>query len=167
MFTPTGDTVTERQENVQQMKSDTLNELYAKKPETKGKMDQAVGYGIFSKRGAAFLIGGSSNGFGTITDKKTSKETYMDEEGCLSFPEVKAQVERKERVTFKAKDLLGREMVYHADELFARCIQHELDHLNGVIFIERLTPSQRAEVSERLKELEAQFKKLNEQFIRI
>ena len=84
-----------------------------------------------------------------------SKKTYMDEEGCLSFPEVKAQVQRHEEVTFKALDLDGRELVYHADELFARCIQHELDHLNGVTFVERLLPGQRAKVAGRIKELEA------------
>lgn len=89
---------------------------------------------------------------------KWGKKTYIDEEGCLSFPQVKAQVERKESLTVKAFDLEGREMVYQAEELFARCVQHELDHLNGITFIERLTPAQRATVSEKIKLLEENYK---------
>jgi len=86
------------------------------------------------------------------------KETYLDEEGCLSFPGVKAEVERKKTLTFKAIDLQGREMIYSADELFARCIQHEMDHLNGITFVEKLTPLQRAQVGDQLKILEDNYK---------
>jgi peptide deformylase len=94
---------------------------------------------------------------------QVSKSTFMDEEGCLSFPEVKAEVERKEVLSFKASDLEGREMVYQADELFARCLQHEMDHLNGITFIERLTPPQRAEIGEKIKELEDNYKKAQQE----
>ncbi len=75
--TPQGQTVTERQAGVQQMKKDTLNELYEKQPESKDKMEHAVGYGVFTKTGTAVFVGGTANGYGVITDKKTGKDTYM------------------------------------------------------------------------------------------
>jgi lipid-binding SYLF domain-containing protein len=75
--TPKGGNVTERQENVQAMKTSTLNELYAKQAGSKAKMDQAVGYGVFNKTATAVFVGGTANGYGVIHDKSTGKETYM------------------------------------------------------------------------------------------
>jgi lipid-binding SYLF domain-containing protein len=75
--TPQGQTVTERQADVQQMKKDTIDELYAKQPASKDKMKQAVGYGVFTKTATAVFVGGTANGYGVITDKKTGKDTYM------------------------------------------------------------------------------------------
>ena len=76
-MTAKGGTVTERQATVQQINKDTLEELSEKQPETDSKMEQAVGYGVFKKMGAAFFVAGTSNGFGLITNKETGEETYM------------------------------------------------------------------------------------------
>ena len=85
-MTPKGKTVMERQTRVQEVKAETLDDLYAKVPESESKMEQAVGYGVFKNMGAAFLIGGGANGFGTITDKESGEETYMRAaSGSLGF----------------------------------------------------------------------------------
>lgn len=76
-MTPRGSTVIERQTSVQQMKTDTLAELYAQIPKSEAQIERAVGYGVFKKVGTALLVGGTANGFGTITEKATGKETYM------------------------------------------------------------------------------------------
>lgn len=60
-------------------------------------------------------------------------------EGCLSVPDLTADVERAERVVLRALDLEGREIVETAEGLRAVCFQHELDHLDGVLFIDRIS----------------------------
>ncbi len=65
-------------------------------------------------------------------------ETGIDE-GCLSVPELRAHIDRAEKVTVKAQDLKGNFFEVKADGLLAICIQHELDHLNGVLFIDYLS----------------------------
>lgn len=60
-------------------------------------------------------------------------------EGCLSVPDLSAEVERAERVVLRATDLEGRELVEEAQGLRAVCFQHELDHLDGVLFLDRLS----------------------------
>lgn len=69
------------------------------------------------------------------------RTTY--EEGCLSFPGITAEVKRKDQIHVVAYDLAGRELDFEADGLFSICIQHELDHLNGVTFVDRLNPVKR------------------------
>ena len=76
------------------------------------------------------------------------------EEGCLSFPEMYAPVRRPEKVVMAAYNLAGQEMHYQMDGLFARAAQHELDHLDGILFIDRLTPTARLEVKEALGDFE-------------
>ena len=63
------------------------------------------------------------------------------EEGCLSFPEIYAPVKRPEKVTISAYNLSGQEIRMELNGLFARAVQHEYDHLDGVLFIDRLSPS--------------------------
>jgi peptide deformylase len=65
------------------------------------------------------------------------------EEGCLSIPDVNADVVRPAHVKLQAWNLRGRPFSVDADDLLARVIQHELDHLNGVLFIDRLDPKKR------------------------
>jgi peptide deformylase len=60
-------------------------------------------------------------------------------EGCLSVPDLTADVKRAERVVFSATDLEGREIVERAEGLRAVCVQHEIDHLDGVLFIDRIS----------------------------
>jgi peptide deformylase len=73
------------------------------------------------------------------------------EEGCLSLPGVFAQVTRSEWVTLEAQDLDGRPIAISARGLRARVFQHEIDHLDGVLFIDRLEPVVRDRIKRRIK----------------
>lgn len=79
------------------------------------------------------------------------------DEGCLSFPEIYAPVRRSERVVAVAYDLSGNERRYEVDGMLARAIQHENDHLDGTLFIDRLSPSNLAKIQEDLLALELEF----------
>ncbi|NCC64995.1 MAG: peptide deformylase [Spirochaetia bacterium] len=113
-------------------------------------MDQADGVGL-----AAPQVGVSSRLF-VIHIKNTEKRAYINpqiietsveteasEEGCLSIPGVWHDVERPARVTVQAQDLEGKVFTVKAEGLLARAIQHETDHLNGVLFIDRLDAVER------------------------
>ena len=65
------------------------------------------------------------------------------EEGCLSFPGITAEIKRKKEIHVLAYDVQGRELNFEADGLLAICIQHEIDHLKGINFVDRLNPLQR------------------------
>ena len=67
----------------------------------------------------------------------------LSEEGCLSVPGFKFEIVRAERVTMRGLDLDGREVVLEGDDLLARMIQHEIDHLDGVLLLDRLDPDVR------------------------
>ena len=73
------------------------------------------------------------------------------EEGCLSLPGVFAQVTRSEWVTLEAQDLEGRPVAVTARGLRSRVFQHEIDHLDGVLFIDRLEPVIRDRIKRRIK----------------
>jgi peptide deformylase len=70
---------------------------------------------------------------------KSSDERSVYEEGCLSIPEYYAEVERPATVTVKHIGRDGKEHVVEADGLLATCLQHEIDHLNGVLFIDHIS----------------------------
>ena len=72
------------------------------------------------------------------------------DEGCLSVPEIYEAVERAEKVTIKAMNENGEEYTLQADELLAVCIQHEMDHLKGKLFVDYLSPLKRQRVKKRL-----------------
>lgn len=74
-----------------------------------------------------------------------------DEEGCLSVPGEYANVTRAEVVEAVAQDLNGNEFIIKADGLLARAIQHELDHLNGTLFLDRLPAFKRESVKKHIK----------------
>ena len=76
----------------------------------------------------------------------SSDEMYTHEEGCLSIPEYYEEVERPAEVKVKYTDLDGKQHEVHATGLFATCIQHEIDHLNGVLFIDHLSKLKRDRV---------------------
>jgi peptide deformylase len=69
-------------------------------------------------------------------------ESY-EEEGCLSVPKYAANVRRHARVVVKALNLEGEEVTYKADDLLAIAFQHEIDHLDGILFIDHLSPLKR------------------------
>ena len=73
------------------------------------------------------------------------------EEGCLSLPGIFAQVTRSEWVTLQAHDLDGQPVVITARGLRSRVFQHEIDHLDGVLFIDRLEPVLRDRIKRRIK----------------
>ena len=72
-----------------------------------------------------------------------SEGEVFEEEGCLSVPDFSANVKRHERVVVKALTLEGQERVWHADGLLAVAFQHEIDHLEGLLFVDRLSPLKR------------------------
>lgn len=78
---------------------------------------------------------------------------FVYEEGCLSFPEIRGNVVRKESISVKFQDAQGVPHTLTCDGLFARCIQHEIDHLNGVLFIDRMEKSVRGPIEKAIKEL--------------
>lgn len=80
------------------------------------------------------------------------------EEGCLSFPGIMSKIIRAQRIKACAYNLKGQKLEIEAEGLVARAWQHELDHLNGELFIDRMSPSNRLAISHRLKEFERVFK---------
>ena len=83
----------------------------------------------------------------------SSEETVTTEEGCLSIPEVYENVTRPERVRMRWTDLDGKPHEEEFAERWAICAQHELDHLNGRLFIDRLSAVKRAMIVARMKKL--------------
>ena len=83
----------------------------------------------------------------------------VDLEGCLSIPGVYAEVERAAQVTLRYQDLTGAEQQLVADGLMAKAVQHELDHLEGVLFLDRLPERQRRDVMEEHRSELAQLQR--------
>ncbi|HPK01181.1 MAG TPA: peptide deformylase [Candidatus Sumerlaeota bacterium] len=82
-----------------------------------------------------------------------SVEDDVCSEGCLSIPGVEGDVWRPVRIRYRYTDLEGRTHEDEAEGLRARCIQHEIDHLNGVLFIDRMTPEERARLAGALAQI--------------
>ena len=81
------------------------------------------------------------------------------EEGCLSFPDISAEVERPEKVGFSATGLDGKKFEFEADGILGRAVQHEIDHLNGVLFIDHLGTTKKMLLKKQLEELRKLSKK--------
>jgi peptide deformylase len=94
-----------------------------------------------------------------ILRRKGSEE---GEEGCLSLPQLYGQVRRSEKILVDAFDLDGQEFELAADELEARVIQHENDHIDGTLFIDRMTDAARRELEPRLADFELHFRRQQE-----
>ena len=80
--------------------------------------------------------------------------TSSFEEGCLSIPEVHGEVRRPESVLLRATTLEGDAVQVECSGLLARCLQHEIDHLDGVLFVDRLADGQRTLLKSDLRALE-------------
>jgi peptide deformylase len=78
-----------------------------------------------------------------------SKEKSTHEEGCLSIPEYYEEVERPNEVKVKYLDLEGKTHEITAKGLFATCVQHEIDHINGVLFIDHISKLKRDRVTKK------------------
>ena len=82
---------------------------------------------------------------------KRDGEEIMAEEGCLSVPDIYDKVQRDELVTVKAFDQHGKEFTLQAAELLAVCIQHEIDHLQGKLFVDYLSPLKQQRYRKKLE----------------
>lgn len=85
-----------------------------------------------------------------------SETTAVAEEGCLSLPEIYGEVERPEAVEVRYLDETGAERTLRAEGLLARCLQHEIDHLDGVLFVDHLSPVRRSVLLRRYEKLRRQ-----------
>jgi len=86
-----------------------------------------------------------------ILEKSDERSVY--EEGCLSIPDYYAEVERPAKVRVRHLDRQGKEQEVEADGLLATCLQHEIDHLNGVLFIDHISKLKRDMVVRKFKKL--------------
>jgi peptide deformylase len=85
-----------------------------------------------------------------------SEGEQVSEEGCLSVPEVTAPIRRAARVRIEAQDLDAKPLRIEATGLLARALQHELDHLNGILFLDRMDAATRASFAGKIKKLQKQ-----------
>ena len=74
-------------------------------------------------------------------------------EGCLSFPEIQGDIDRPDRIQVRFKDREDHDNILTCNGLLSRCVQHEVDHLNGVLFIDRMQKISRLEINSDLREL--------------
>jgi peptide deformylase len=82
------------------------------------------------------------------------RETEPGTEGCLSFPEVTGEIERAKSITVRAQNLDGEPIELETTGFLARAIQHEVDHLNGILFIDRMSSAAKTSLSSKLKRLQ-------------
>jgi peptide deformylase len=85
---------------------------------------------------------------------ETGPEKSTATEGCLSFPEISADIERADWTRVTAQNLSGQQIEVEATGLLARALQHEIDHLNGVLFIDRVSSVAKTSLASRLKRLQ-------------
>ena len=85
--------------------------------------------------------------------------TEVGVEGCLSFPEITGDIERAKSVIVRAQTLAGGTIEIEASGFLARAIQHEGDHLNGILFIDRMNSAAKAALSSRLKRLQKETRR--------
>ena len=88
-------------------------------------------------------------------------ETEPYDEGCLSVPELYAEVIRPRLIKVRAQDLTGQTFEFECGGLLARCIQHEVDHLDGYLFVDRLSDEVKASVADDLAAMQRRGKKFN------
>jgi peptide deformylase len=94
------------------------------------------------------------------------KDKATDEEGCLSFPELRGQIRRAAAVRVTYQDLDGQTQQIETDGLLARAFQHEIDHLNGILFIDRLSSVGKIGLKRKMNELMPEWQEQNRQRIK-
>lgn len=82
---------------------------------------------------------------------KADGDRIADQEGCLSFPDIRADIKRPGAIRVEMTLLDGEEIEMETDGLLARAIQHETDHLNGILFIDRMSPAKKVSLRKTLK----------------
>jgi len=85
-----------------------------------------------------------------------SEGRLYEEEGCLSFPEIREKVVRATKVRIRAQDEHGKWFEMDGEELLARAFQHEIDHLDGVLFIFRMSPLKRNLTLRKIRKLQSE-----------
>ena len=88
-----------------------------------------------------------------------NEKTVVETEGCLSFPEITGEIARAKSVVARAQTLEGGTIEIEAGGLLSRAIQHEIDHLNGILFIDRMSSAAKAALSSRLKRLQKETRR--------
>jgi peptide deformylase len=86
------------------------------------------------------------------------EELEIGTEGCLSFPEITAEISRAGKVKVNARDLQGNSVEFEAAGLLGRALQHEMDHLNGILFIDRMSSAAKVSLAGKLKRLVAEHR---------
>ena len=86
----------------------------------------------------------------------SSEGKVYEEEGCLSFPEIREKVSRSAKVRVRAQDVKGKWFEMDGEELLSRCFQHEFDHLDGVLFIFRMSALKRNLNLRKIRKLQAE-----------
>lgn len=96
-----------------------------------------------------------------ITKRCGRKE--QGDEGCLSFPGLRSRVKRNPKVIVEAQNLDGEIVEYQAEGLSARAVQHELDHLDGMLFVDKVGPSDKQSIRDELLEMEENYDTLSQE----
>jgi len=85
------------------------------------------------------------------------KKWEFGDEGCLSFPGIQAEVERSLQITVEYQDVQGQEHLLECDGWLARIVQHEVDHVEGILFVDRLTTTEKMRVKPQVLKLESDY----------
>jgi len=88
----------------------------------------------------------------------SSEGKLYEEEGCLSFPEIREKVQRAAKVRIRAQDERGKWFEMDGEDLLSRAFQHEIDHLDGVLFIFRMSPLKRSLIQRKIRKLQGEGK---------
>jgi len=144
-------------------------EVSSKIEEMLNLMYQAQGIGLaapqvgWSVRLFVMDVGEGINGEKAFINPSIIEEEgeTNEEEGCISFPGITGKVIRAQRIKVCAYNLKGEKLEVSLDGLQSRAWQHELDHLNGCLFIDKMNPAGRFAISQQLKDLERSYKKAN------
>lgn len=148
-----GDAVTEFDENLKKLVSDMFETMYV----APGVGLAAVQVGIPKRLFVMDCSGGKdpSQRIALINPEVLRVEgTQSGEEGCLSFPGIFTNVERNLRAVVRAQDLNGEYFEVDGMELTARCMLHETDHCDGIVFLDKMSPVKRELVKRRIRKLQ-------------
>ncbi len=105
------------------------------------------------KRLFTYDVGGGPRAIINPEIVEADGEVVFDE-GCLSIPELRFEIVRPQKITLRGVDLHGQEIVIEDDEFLARALQHEMDHLDGVLLLDRLEPADRKRALRALRDRE-------------
>lgn len=145
-------TVAKKIENVDKSITDLISDMFDTMRDENGIGLAATQVNVHKRLVVMDVSENQDNPMVFINPEITHKEgKTISEEGCLSVPNNYAQVERSEKITVTALDKSGEPFTLDADGLLAICIQHELDHLKGKLFVDYLSPLKRQRIKTKLE----------------